>query len=146
MPPKSSKLLQEELRYESLGNNETLQNLAPQTQDDGPVRIREIPCLNDFVALLLFRIQTNIVMPDKKQYRNEGMVVGVGPGLADGSGNRVKSQLNIGDVVLFKDQNIVLELESDKPPYNGHKVVIISERSLICKLPPVPFILDNVRD
>jgi len=140
--PKSAKLLREEATDSDRGEDIYIpSSFMVETPEDpsGPIEIREIPCLNEFVAILLFRIKSDIVMPDKQQYRNEGIVVGIGPGLPDGVGGRVITQLQLGDVVLFQDRNIVLDITSDKPPYKGQKVVIISERSLICKLPPVEF-------
>lgn len=138
--PKSAKLLREEAANLNVGDNIPSSFMVEKSDEpSGPIEIREIPCLNEFVAVLLFRVKSDIVMPDKQQYRNEGIVVGMGPGLPDGAGGRVATQLKLGDVVLFQDRNIVLDVSSDKPPYKGQRVVIISERSLICKLPAVEF-------
>lgn len=139
--PKSAKLLREETQENALPIISALMVGTPQEEPSGPIEIREIPCLNEFVAVLLFRVKSDIQLPDKQQYRNEGIVIGMGPGLPDGAGGRVATQLKLGDVVLFQDRNIVLDINSDKPPYRGQRVVIISERSLICKLPSVEFVL-----
>lgn len=137
--PKSAKLAREEALSNAAEKQVPFGSLITDVNSDGPVKIREIPCLNDFVAILLFRVKSDIKLLENQQYRNEGIVVGIGPGLPDNAGGRVKSQLEIGDVVLFQERNIVLDINSDKPPYKGQRVVIISERSLICKLPPVEF-------
>lgn len=140
--PKSAKLLREESAaptksqpFSSLIGVEDFQS--------GPIKIRPIPCLGEFVAILLFRVQSDIQLPGNQQFRNEGIVVGIGPGLPDGAGGRVPTQLKLGDVVLFQDRSIVLDIDSDKPPYKGQRVIIISERSLICKLPKVEFVIEE---
>lgn len=105
----------------------------------GVIKIKPVDCLNEFIAILLFRIQSDIALPDQQLYKNEGVVVGIGPGLPDGNGGRVKSQLALGDVVVFSDRNIVMDINPNKPPYRGQRIVIISEKSLICKLPSVKY-------
>jgi co-chaperonin GroES (HSP10) len=107
---------------------------TPLTQE-GPIQIREVQCLNDFVAILQSSSQSNITIPDQSRYKNEGIVVGVGPGITDGAGGRLIPGVGIGDVVMFGERNIVATLESDSPPYAGHRVVIVSERNILCKLP-----------
>jgi co-chaperonin GroES (HSP10) len=139
--PKSAKLIREEGSQRDSTPSALITSTKPDL--DGSIKIREIPCLNDFVAILLFRVKSDIQLPDAQQYRNEGIVVGVGPGLPDGNGGRVSTQLKIGDVVLFQDRHIVIDVNSDKPPYRGQRIIIISERSLICKLPPVEFEVIN---
>ena len=114
-------------------------SFAEPDADVGPIKIREIPCLNDFVAILVSKVRTGIQLSEEASFKNEGVVVGIGPGLSDGSGGRLESQLKIGDVVLFHSRNMVTEINSDKPPYKGQRVQIFSEKSLICKLPPVEF-------
>jgi len=99
------------------------------------VQIREVECLNDFVAILVFEHDSgSIVVPDSEsKYKNEGIVVGVGCGLPDNAGGRTKSQLEIGDVVMF-GKNVIMEIASDSPPYAGHRVVLMSEKNTLCKL------------
>ncbi len=139
--PKSAKLVREEGNQRDSIPSVLITDTKPDL--GGLIKIREIQCLNDFIAILLFRVKSDIQLPDAQQYRNEGIVVGIGPGLPDGNGGRVLTQLKIGDVVLFQDRNVVIDINSDKPPYRGQRVVIISERSLICKLPPVEFEIIN---
>lgn len=142
--PKSTKLLREESSGKARQAPVSLVGLPEaEPQHMGPVKIRPIQCLNDFVAVLLFRVQSDIQLPNSQQFRNEGIVVGIGPGLPDNAGGRVKSQLEIGDVVTFQDRSIVLDVNSDKPPYKGQRVIIIPERSLICKLPKVEFTVEE---
>jgi co-chaperonin GroES (HSP10) len=134
--PKSDKLSKEESQE---GPQEVKAPAALATADptqEGPVRIREVQCLNDFVAVLQSSSQSSIAVPDQSSlYKNEGIVVGVGPGIGDGHGGRLEPTVKIGDVVMFGERNIAAMLESDKPPYAGHRVVIVAERNLLCKLP-----------
>lgn len=133
MPPKSSKLKREEdaekTRPEAPSALATL-----DVQQEGPIQIRIVPCLNDFVAILQFEIDSTIALPDAdSKYKNEGIVVGIGPGISDNAGGRLPVQVEIGDVVMF-GRNVVATIASDSPPYAGHKVIIVSERNLLCKL------------
>lgn len=138
--PKSAKLLREESVESKNGSlSAILDNIPRQSGNDEIIKIREIPCLNDFVAILMKRVESGIDLPENQQYRNEGVVVGIGPGVPDGTGHRTPSQLKLGDVVLFMERSIVTGFNSAEPPYKGQRVVVISERSLICKLPPVKF-------
>lgn len=107
--------------------------------DSGPIRIKKIECLNEFVAILVTTVESTIQLTESSKFKNEGIVVGVGPGLPDGSGGRTPSQLVIGDVVLFKDNNVAMQLDPDNGFYRNKRIVIISERSLICKLPKRDF-------
>jgi len=107
--------------------------------ESGPIAIKVVECLNDNVAVLRFKMHSTIAMPDGVQFKNEGIVIGIGPGVAAGDGTRCPSQLAIGDVVMFMDRNVITELAMSTPPYKDCNVILISERSLLCKLPPVEF-------
>ena len=131
--PKSDKLTKEDSQPHEMKIPSSLATASP-TQD-GPIQIREVQCLNDFVAILQSSSQSSIAVPDQSRYKNEGIVVGVGPGINDGHGDRLAPTVKIGDVVMFGELNIAATLESDNPPYAGHRVVIVSERNLLCKLP-----------
>ena len=135
--PKSEKLSKEDEQQ----LEETTEIKAPfalMTADEeqtGPIQIREVQCLNDFVAILQFTTKTNLAIPDASKYKNEGIIVGVGPGTGDGAGGRLVPLVSVGEVVMFGAKNIIADIESDSPPYAGHRVVIVSERNIICKLP-----------
>lgn len=135
-PPKSQKLLREEV-------SKTLPSVLPEPDTipvlaaGEPLKIKEVVCCNDFVAILQFRIQSNLELGDTG-YKQEGMVVGFGPGLPTASGNRCPSQLSMGDVVTFFG-NPTLTLEPKNGLYAGRKIIVIPERSIICHLPKVPF-------
>lgn len=134
MPPKSEKLKKEEA---SESGTTPSAILAPEEPaPEGPIQVREVACLNDFVAVLQFEVdQSLIARPDSSEkYKNEGLVVGAGPGVSDNAGGRLASQVQVGDVVMF-GKNIVAQIASDSPPYAGRNIVIVSERNLLCKLP-----------
>lgn len=132
----------EKLKKESQGAVQ--ENLGPfalmekPEEDTGPILIRPVSTLNDWVAIMMFRFDSgSIEMPEDQQYDNEGIVVGVGEGISDNAGGRLKPCVELGDVVMFKHNNIVMTINSNSPPYKGKRVVLISERNLLCKLPSV---------
>jgi|19_taG_2_1085344.scaffolds.fasta_scaffold00041_103 chaperonin GroES len=131
--PKSEKLQKEEKAGRSPEVPEGLATVM--AEQDGPIQVREVQCLNDFVAILQFEVDMgSIVVPDSdSKYKFEGLVVGVGPGVSDNAGGRLPPQLSVGDVVMF-GKNIVAQIASDSPPYAGHKIVLVSERNVLCKL------------
>jgi co-chaperonin GroES (HSP10) len=102
----------------------------------GPVKIKRVECFNDFVAILQSKSEGNIIQ--ENPYKNEGLVVGTGPGIPLDGGVRCPSQLKMGDVVAFFGKPI-LELTPGSGVYQGRKVVILGERSIICRLPPIPY-------
>ena len=68
-------------------------------------------------------------------YKNEGLVVGVGPGVTDGAGGRLLPQVIVGDYVMFGERLVIQKIQSDSPPYQNQVVIIVSEKNIICKLP-----------
>jgi hypothetical protein len=106
-----------------------------KTEDFGPVKIKRVECFNDFVAILQSKDGGNIIQ--ENPYKNEGIVVGYGPGVDYGNG-RCPSQLKMGDVVAFYGKP-PLELTPGAGTYKGRKVVMLSERNIICRLPPIPY-------
>lgn len=117
-----------------------LDRMAAKPQDE-VINIKPIICANDFIAILPLRLTSTIAMPGSV-YKNEGVVVGVGPGLAS-DGTRVPSQFSIGDRVYFSDKHVHMSFLEDPEFYDGFyknkDVFILIERNIICKLPPVPF-------
>ena len=142
MIPKSVKLTKDEAKMNSAKQAAVKPAIVAAKHKDTAIKhtIRKIECLNEFVAIMQFEMEmkSGIELPDSKKFINEGIVVGVGPGVSD-SGTRCPSQLKIGDVVMFSDRNIVTTIASEQHPYAGKKLILISERSLMCKLPAVPF-------
>ena len=77
-------------------------------------------------------------------YRNIGVVVGKSQSMLTPNGQRVPSALEYGQVVLFQKRAVVGEMAIAKEPYLGRKLIILSERNIVCRLPAVPFkILDE---
>lgn len=139
--PKSKKLAAEEAAEQAnVAISEPSPPDAPQPNSPKDlIKIREVKCLNDFVAILQFEHEGTIVRPEDSKLKNEGMIVGVGSGAPDGAGGRLPPQVKIGEVVMFSG-NPAAVVESQSPPYVGRRVIITSERNLICKLrKPVPF-------
>ena len=106
----------------------------------GPIQVREVPCCNDFVAVLQFHYESasGIELPGETSLKPEGMIVGVGPGIAQ-AGSRAKSQLLLGDVVMFMPKSVSATIDSKSGPYAGRTVRILSEKAILCKLQPIPF-------
>ena len=105
----------------------------------GPILVREVPCCNDFVAVLQFHYESGAIeLPEESSLKPEGLIVGVGPGIAQG-GSRAESQLSLGDVVMFMPKSVSATIDSKSGPYAGRTVRILSEKAILCKLQPVPF-------
>jgi len=141
--PKSEKLLKEE-------NKDKVEHEPPILHDiitaGGPLKIKPIKCLNEYVAILKQRVKTNIAMPnDADMFEQEGIVVGIGPGLPDGCGGRVQTQLKLGDVVLLPMKTpIAGEFMPAHGTYADQKIVIVQERSILCVMSTkVEFELDD---
>lgn len=139
MIPKTAKLKNEESQADS--GPEIIQ--APKAcggkknctgECDKEYLIKEVNCLNDFVAILRFEEDSLIEIPDKQRLKNEGIVIGVGPGVPPTE----KSQIIIGDIVAFLPRNIVTEIKGTAYPYEGKNIAIVSERNIIMKLEPLP--------
>jgi co-chaperonin GroES (HSP10) len=136
--PKTSVLLQSEnAGREEQTRAAAVKSAAPPAASDKPIlQIRPVECTNDFVAVLQSELETFLALSDSEErYRNEGLVVGVGPGVADGAGGRLKPCVNVGDYVMFGAKNIVATIHANSGSYADKKVVILSERNILCKLP-----------
>ena len=142
MIPKSAKLSKEEA---SMATNKTKPleksegSKVNKTLATNKIIIKEVKTLNEFVAVRLFEVESELALPDEKRFKNEGVVVGVGPGIPDGSGGRCASQLALGDTVLVQERNILTYLNVASYPYEDAKIAILSERNIICKLGSVNF-------
>lgn len=139
--PKSEKLIQEESLQTGAATPSFVNPIDTLSGD--VIKIKPIDCLNDWVAVLQFKIETNIAMPTGEGYKNEGIVIGVGSGVPDGAGGMTKSALNVGDVVMFQDRAIAARIQSDSEPYAGKTVLMLMEKNIFCKLKPVPFEILN---
>lgn len=107
-----------------------LVNSFREGKNEKKLRIKPIECCNDFVAIMPIVIEAGIVLPETA-YTNEGVVVGVGPGVVSGQ-VRVPSQLSIGDVVIYNSKSSLTQIQPDDGAYKGKTILIISERSVFC--------------
>ncbi len=104
------------------------------------IKIKPVKCYNDFVAILQFRVESTVLIAGPSGFKNEGMVVGVGPGVVSGNGNRCPSQVQLGDVVSFYG-NPTTTIEPQSGPYADQKIVVVTERFLVVGLKPVKFVI-----
>ena len=133
--PKSKKLVEID---ESEGRgSKIVPSFSPETKEKiESVIIKPVKCHNNYVAILQTQIETSIQLADTYgQYKNEGLVIGVGPGISDGNGGRLKPSVKIGDYVMIGAKNHVATLVPDNGHYKGRKVVIVVENNIICELP-----------
>lgn len=132
--PKSKKLQDEEAK--SAASQPAPSVAVAEAPLPGKLVIRPVKCHNDFVAVLQAQIETTIELSNAEgTFKNEGLVIGVGPGVADNAGGRLKPTVAVGDYVMFGPRNIAATLEPGDGPYKGRKVVIVSERNILCDLP-----------
>jgi co-chaperonin GroES (HSP10) len=138
--PKSKKLVKETIEDSSKPNRK-IDLPAAKPLGDGPIQIKPIECCNENVAILCFRTEVggNLVLPEDDGFKEEGIVVGIGPGIPDGAGGRTRSQLQLGDVVTFQKRQILNKIKSQTGFYKDQLLLIINERSLLIKLPQVPY-------
>ena len=140
--PKSAKLASE-LSGKSDFFTKQVKNNQSVDKTNGVLAIRPVQCCNDFVAIVQTQTESTIELVEAQKFQNEGIVVGVGPGLATVNGTRCTSQLAIGDRVAFYG-NPVLAIDAKDGPFVGKHVVIYPERSIICHLIPKPeFVIIN---
>ena len=101
------------------------------------VRIKPLTCYNDFVAVIQFKMAAgSILLSNDQGYRNEGIIIGVS--------TLCKSDIKVGDTVIFNDRQVVHTINSDSGVYKDQRVIIMSERSLILKsTTPVEFVIED---
>lgn len=140
MIPKTAKLIKEETASntkvtvdEPKACSKAMKCCGSEPDTHKEIEIREIKCLNDFVAILRFEEESIIEIPDHQRLKNEGMVIGVGPGVPP----TANAQVIIGDVVAFMPRNIITEIKGTKYPYEGKTITIVSERNIIMTLDPI---------
>jgi co-chaperonin GroES (HSP10) len=128
--PKSQALLDKEAQSTA---TDQAQALDPTTNDVPMLHLPATPieCCNDFVAIMQASNKSALVMTES--YSNEGVVVGVGPGVSDGAGGRLPLCVEFGDYVMFGERNIVTII----PVGPDQRMVIVSERNIICKVPNI---------
>lgn len=96
---------------------------------DGVYNIKPVKCLNQFIAILLYKKNSNIVITSD-EYEDKGIVIGT---------YKNCSSLSIGDSVIVPNRGIALTMSPTEGHYSGCKIVFISESSLVCFAEPVKF-------
>lgn len=136
MPIPKSKVL-EQLETHPVMDLKPLIDSEDQNMTKGcTVKIKPVKCHNNYVAILQTQIETTIQLAGTDgQYKNEGLVIGVGPGLSDGNGGRLPLSVEVGDYVMIGAKNYVATLMPDNGHYKGQKVVIVAENNIICDVP-----------
>ena len=138
MIPKTQKMIKEEaaanLGGKDLSETWSLKKKDKDAFDGGVIKIKILDCLNDFVAVLRFQETSTIELPENQRLKNEGIVIGVGPGFVESA----TAKLIVGDVVAFLPRNIVTEIKATQYPYQNQTITILSERNIIMKLDPMP--------
>lgn len=139
-PPKSRVMVEGQQRAADLRTAvpQDTSPLAKVYEDNESIPVKRVTCYNDFVAILQFRVKSSIILDEGSSLKNEGMVIGVGPGLPGPDGKRVPSQLKEGDVVLFYG-NPTTSINANSGVYKDQRVVIVPERAVICGLRKRPF-------
>lgn len=139
-----SKKLQEEIANEESVEKASLISTESKPAMGRHIKIKPVECYNDYVAILQTEIETSLELAGTdSQFKNEGIVIGRGAGMGDNNGGRLELSAQLGDYVMFGN-SIVATLQPSEGHYKGRKVVIISERHLICKLPSnIEFEIDN---
>jgi co-chaperonin GroES (HSP10) len=137
--PKSKVLLEKEQNEQSIElSTDQATPIAQLNSTDSPFcepNLTELPepvqCCNDFVAILQFKVPTSLAIADT--FKNEGIVVGVGPGVSDGAGGRLPPCVSVGDHVMFGERNIVATVDFPVAD-ESNRMIIVSERNIICKV------------
>lgn len=131
--PKTKKLRDEEAAGAA---NESVPSFDIAEKLAGVVKIRPVDCQNDFIAVLQAQLETTIALTnDDHSFKNEGLVIGAGPGVSDGAGGRLALTISVGDYVMFGARNVLQTLTPNDGPYKDRKVVIVSEKNILCRLP-----------
>lgn len=102
------------------------------------IRVAPITTFGEWVVILPFYLDTNIILPDSTDYRNVGVVVGKSNSIMAPNGNYVDSRLDYGMVVLFQKSSVVADMFINREPYEGRRLLLLSERNVVLRLPAVP--------
>jgi hypothetical protein len=133
--PKSDKLAAESIVLSSSMDGPTAYMSATIPVVHGDHReIKQLYPLGEMIAIWQEANGTSIMLSDRDKYKNEGVVVGVGPN---------STQVALGDVVLFPDKASPHIIDSDSGFYQNERIILISERNLLMKLRSIDYKLVN---
>jgi len=131
---KSATLLAEE---KALDENSTVKTVLVENKSytkNDIISIKPLVCYNDYIAVIQFKMAAgSILLSNDQGYKNEGIVVGVS--------SLCKSDIKVGDTVVFNDRQVVHMINTDSGVYKDQRVIIMSERSLILKTTPVKYVI-----
>jgi hypothetical protein len=128
------------LAAEEAGAEATVPIDIPTYQREDVIRIRPIETLNEFLLVMPFALDTHILLPSQMQFQPYGIVVGVSKSIMAPDGSRTASALRPGDVIRFWERNVIdHDYKTPDPHYVNRRLVLISERSALTRLPPVRF-------
>lgn len=96
--------------------------------------LKQVYPLNDMIAIWVETSSSSLMLSDKDKYKNEGVVIGVGP---------LATQVNIGDLVLFPSNAPHQTFSSSSGFYEGERIILMSEKMLLMKLKTINFTLVN---
>lgn len=99
------------------------------------IQIKPIECYNDNVAIILFEnVQTEgLELPENVRFSDEGIIIGVGPGLPNSVG-RTPLHCKVGETVIIDPRSGKNAHEGSAASfYAGKRIVFTIERNLICK-------------
>ena len=104
-------------------------------------KIKPLETFNEWLIVIPVAINTRIELPQQMQYQPFGIVVSKVV-----ESNEFKSyEFKPGDAVRFFERNIIdSNFASGDPFYNQKRLVLLSRRNVICRIPEIPHeIIDN---
>lgn len=122
--PKSEKLAREDEANEVAFYNRYEEPVKTSKID--PSKLTPIQCLNEFVAILPYhQTSSTIHLPGEGLKSDEGLVIGVGDQVTN---------VNVGDAVKYSIKHVVHTMNMSSGPYKDLKILLLSVRSLYCKI------------
>jgi len=123
--PKSEKLLSEEtIGYNLDGPTAYMEATSPVIHSDTARQIKIVTPLNDYVAVWQEPNDSTIVLAEKDRYKEEGVVIGVGPKVKD---------VKIGDVITFLNRPLST-IEPSSGFYEGERILLLGEHACLMVL------------
>lgn len=130
MIPKTEKLLVEENTVSSsIEGPSAYMEPKPEIHSNAFRDIKPLRPLNDYVAVWLEANNTTIVLSEGDKYKNEGVVVGIGPNV---------KHVKMGDVVAFTGRALHV-IEPTGGFYKNEKILLMTENSCLMVLKTIDF-------
>lgn len=103
------------------------------------IQIKPLVTHGEWLMVMPFAPETNLILPQQMQYKNFGVVIGSSETMMAPNGNFVKSLIKAGDVVMFMERTSPQEVKLDFEPYKNRKIILISERNIMFRMAKVPY-------